>query len=248
MLQEKDALALLRRHKAAGLDVIRYRQNFSLSKAHLLHYAAMNGQNDVIDFAIDECGCDVEAASPSVGLDLVSTPLLLAISFHQPSTAFHLLQKHNAKASYPSGVPAFCQPVTAVLNTPDSLEYSDDEAEKLLRALIEKDPFVLSYDCFQKPPGGCLTERGNSFYQCVAARKPRCLELLLTGKLAGAMELASSPFKICPEEEEAWFSVTPAQTAATYKQWDCLALLMRHADVKVSSAWKRHWTQPSISC
>jgi hypothetical protein len=147
-MSEPEALTLLRRYKRAGMDASRFYKPDSDKddNMRLSHKAAKLGLLSILQWSIEEGGCDVheglwcEDGGPASRID--ETALSLAIQYQQPKAALLLLRKLGAAPSYHSG--EFSDDLKSVLIPYDT--YTDAEAVELIREMCRVDFQLLHFD------------------------------------------------------------------------------------------------------
>jgi hypothetical protein len=230
IMEEEHAISYLLKCREAGMDII-HDEEEGVGKPNaytLLHWAAKQGYNKVLDLAIElqgpECVNSWFTWKSESGKVTSDTALTLALGYKKLDTALHLLQRHKAKASYKSDVPD--TPTQPLICAADL--YDDALALPVVQELIRQDPLLCDLN-WQKE--SVVPSAGMSpVSRFCLFNMPRCLEALLAAKLRGVQELCTQTEMIDAGTigYPRIFHSTPAQWAAHGGFWEILFVLLRY--------------------
>jgi hypothetical protein len=203
----------LRHMHGLGFDVVRYEPK---NGADLHHVAATLNLVDVLDYAIGELGCDVNArcnAQPGEGDIFQGTSLYLALQKGHVASALRLVERWNARVSYPDDNGA-----VNVLFRASGI--SDEACLSLLKLFTKKEPHMF---VFEGKEGDGMT---NSLWLCVKNKRWACLEWLLVNDVPGTRDLCC---------HRPWMNryELPIIAAVEEKAWNALYLILKYSKASV---------------
>jgi hypothetical protein len=226
IMEEEHAIALLRKCKEAGWDIIHKRQPaVDLPDVQqLVHLASIHGCNKLVDLAIEFQGrsCltasywhSANAAHTDGSAVLLVTPLTVAILNKQFGTALFLLREHRVLAAYKDALfDPLEQPLIVALETAE-----DELVVPTVEALIKRDPSLCDLDCYREE------EVDNPIMSACKNNMFRCLEVLLRAKLPGVEEQCRKEC-VTAVVGSRIFKLTPAAAFACNRNWGMVTLML----------------------
>jgi hypothetical protein len=247
-LHEQDALLLLRRFKRAGAEVGRFQRPASSApsgdpgSSSLLHTAAWWGLAEVVEFAVTEAGCDVNAAAAIFGPNILGpqSPLSLAVMAKHSKVTTLLLSRFKAQPFNEGLATPFAQPLSQLYDAP---KYSDAEVLELTKEFLrlDKDFFVKTKEFFSytgdpaQDAGAFLPQalHWNPLISCMSSGRTKAVQFLLQTTFPGLLDFVDAA-TLVPFPGGTYFLATPAQWAAIHKDKQPLELLLKFASGKIT--------------
>jgi hypothetical protein len=192
-----------------------------------VHLCATVGLPKTMAWAIEQLGpASVNEVCESDGEDQIcryATPLTQAILAGDKATALLLLDTYKAEAA-PLTLSGLEQPICCALRAFDR----EEDALLMVQRLVAADPLLCTLDCYQDP------RQLNPVDQCVNRGLRKCLEYLLTSKVAGIEALCKNPC-VYPIPADApmrqmgeFLESRPTDDAAARKDWEMVSLLLKY--------------------
>jgi hypothetical protein len=260
-IAEGDAIRVARRYRSAGADIkvnsLAIPGTRFSARMDLAQCVAPGGLKDLVNVAIEEIGCDVNACiHPPRGSSSTQPVNLLACSVLLGATdgelCKYLLKRYNLSPIY-SCCTAQDQPILRMFGG----KLSDQEVASVISAMAEVMPSILQHPIWKVgiiPAASAKVPAPNPMAQAAAVGLNKALEAVCRLPGADAMArqpvlsrdivLASSPRTFATSGSRLLF-VTPAQVCAIFKDWEGLGILMRHCNLSFTTT--THGTSRSVA-